>query len=348
MTLLIGSDRGLYRVESVPFDDDTLEQVLDCGMVFAIRTFEHTEGVFLASAEGAYRSTDGGTTWENLEVPLGERFWYGGESEVWSILATADGSLYAGTNDPYLYRSVDEGETWNELLGFRDLPSRGIWESPVDPHYARLRGLEAVPGRPEVLIAVVEAGGIHVSYDAGRTWNDHRDAIIDDVHQVVPLTEDVWLAPTGYLDLELEHVGLGHAVGEGGLYRTTDGGESWDRIDTDNPYSYIRKVFVHDGTVFFGGAEGAPPAWAADVHDAALFESTNFMRTYERVEYPSEPHQVIEAWTVLDGDVICGSGLFDIPDERSQEIEGHVMRREEGTYETVGTIPANVGRLQAI
>ncbi len=348
MTLLIGTDDGLFRVETVPFDRDEPEQVLDCGVVTAVKSWRHTDGVFVASAAGAYRSRDGGQTWDDLGVPLGDRFWHAGQSEVWSILATADGTLYAGTNDPYIYRSVDDGETWMELKGFRDLPSRGHWESPIDPHYARLRALETVPGRPDQLIAGVEAGSIHCSTDGGRTWIDRRDTIVDDVHQILPISEDVWLATAGYLDHNLENLGLGHAVGEGGLWRTVDAGESWNRLDVGNDFSYIRRVFVHDGTVFFCGGEEAPPAWVNDDHEAALFESTNFGRDFERVPYPGEPHEIVECWAVHEGEIICGSGLFDVPDQRD-DVEGRLMRRNaDGEYTTVGRLDANVSRIEAL
>lgn len=347
MTLLIGTDAGLYRVEDVPFSREDSELVLDCGMVTAVETFDHADGVFVASTDGAFRSFDDGVTWTDLGVPLGDRYWHAGQSEVWSILATP-AALYAGTNDPYIFRSVDDGETWSELKGFRELPSRGYWESPIDPHYARLRVLESVPGRPEQLIAGVEAGGIHLSRDGGQTWLDRRDTIIDDIHQVLPITEDVWLATTGYLDHDIEEIGLGHAVGIGGLYRTVDAGDSWTRLDPGNRFSYIRRVFIHDGTVFFCGGEEAPPAWVNDEHEAALFESDNFCRTLEQVSYPGEPHEIIEAWAIYDGDIICGSGLFDVPDQRD-DVQGRIMRRTDtGEYETVGRVDANVGRMEAL
>jgi len=347
MALLIGTDDGLYRVDDVPFEREEAERVLDCGMVTGLRTFDAFEGVFVASTAGAYRSHDGGETWDDLGVPLGDRFWHAGESEVWSILGTED-ALYAGTNDPYLYRSVDGGDTWHECKGFRDLPSRGHWESPIDPHYARFRALETVPGRPDQLIAGVEAGGIHLSMDGGQTWLDRRDTIVDDIHQILPITEDVWLAATGYLDHNIEAIGLGHAVGEGGLWRTVDAGDSWERIDGDTKFSYIRRVFVHDGRVFFGGGEEAPPAWVEDDHEVALFESTNFGRDWERVPYPGEPHEVVETWAIHDGDIVCGSGLFDVPDRRD-DVEGRIMRRtDDGEYETVGRVSDNVGHIHPV
>lgn len=359
MSLLVGTDQGLYRVEEIPFDREDAERVLDCEWVTGIETYDHTDDAFVASSTGAYRSEDGGRTWEDLGVPLGEPYWNAGQSEVWSILATENGLLYAGTNDPYLFRSADGGETWTELVGFRDLPSRGRWESPSDPHYARLRSLEAVPDDPEHLVAGVEAGGVHVSVDGGRTWTDHRDAIVDDVHQVVLLDADVWLAATGHFDLDLRRVDANISA-PGGLHLTTDAGETWRRLDDGNRFSYIREAFVHDGTIFFGAADQGPPMWTLGRHEAAVLESRRGARTFDRVPYPGEPKELVVAWTAHEGQVLCGSGLFDIPDPERVgmdaasleaihgDIEGRVMRRDDGEYRTVGRVPGSVSNLETV
>lgn len=353
MSLLIGTDHGLYRADEIPFDRSDLEQVLDCGRVTQVEDLEHADGIFVATTEGAYRSFDDGETWDSLDVPKGDRYWFDGDSIVFSLHAAPDGTLYAGTNLPAMYRSYDDGETWHELRDFQKLPSRPFWESPEDPKRARIRNIATAPDRPDRLVVAIEVGGVHVSDDGGDTWRDCRENVEDDVHHVMPLTADCWLASTGYFDLDLEHVGLqtglGHATGWGGLYRTTDAGETWKRLDVGNKYSYIRRAFTHDGTVFFSGANGAPPAWEGDEHEAALFESTNFGRSFERVSYPGGPNEVIEDWVVDDnGDVLCGSGLFDIPNPR-KDVDGRIMRRTDGgEYETVGTVPSSVGRIEIV
>lgn len=132
------------------------------------------------------------------------------------------------------------------------------------------------------------------------------------------------------------------------LSRTTDAGETWRRLDPGNEYSYIRKVFTHDGTVFFSGAIGAPPAWNTGDHESALFESTDFGRSWAEVDFPGAPNQVVEDWVVTDdGELLCGSGLFDIPEPA--DIDGLVLRRsEDGAYETVGTVPSSVGRMEVV
>jgi photosystem II stability/assembly factor-like uncharacterized protein len=353
MTLLMGTDHGLYRADEIPFESDDTEQVLDCGRVTMMTHFEHADGVFIATEDGAYRSLDSGNSWNRLEVPKGDRYWVEGDATVWSLLVTSDGVFYAGTDEPALYRSFDEGESWHELRGFKDLDSIMHWESPDDPSSPRVRSLASVPQKPDRLIAGVEVGGVHISDDGGETWTDRREGIEDDVHHVLPLTADCWLVATGFFDLELEHVGLetglGHATGWGGLYRTTDAGASWKRLDVGNPYSYIRRVFTYDGTVFFSGADGAPPAWPDDEQGAAVFESTNFGRTFERVSYPGESQEVVEDWIVDEnGDVLCGSGLFDVPNQ-PVDFEGRIMRRtDEGEYETVGTVPSSVGCIEPV
>lgn len=354
MALLIGTDEGLYRVDQLPFEREEAELVLDCGWVTGVKMFEHTAGIFVASETGAYRSTDGAQTWDDLGISSSDRYWHSGESEVWSVHATRDGVWYVGTNDPFLFRSTDDGETWSEVKGFRDIPSRGHWESPHSPHRARLRTLESPPGQPDHLVAGIEAGGYHVSEDGGQTWHDHRDTLMDDIHQILPLSEDVWLAATGYLDNKLQPHNLtenmGHAIGLGGLYRTTDAGESWVRLDTDNRFAYIRKMFAHDGRLYFCGAVEKPTEWIEDDHETALFESTNLGRTFDRVSYPGESDEYIDAWTVHEGDVLSGSGLLvDVPDYRSKvDVDGRIMRRNDGVYETVGYLPSNVSALESI
>lgn len=341
MVLLIGTDPGgVFRIEALPFDANEPELVLDCGNVTDIRTFPHSSGIFAASENGLYRSLDDGYTWEDLEVPVDD-------SEIWSVLATSDETIYAGTNDPHLYHSHDGGGTWTELTGFRELPSRRFWESPVDSHRARLRVLESPPNTPERLIAGIESGGIHDTNDNGKIWNDHRDAITDDIHHVVAVSSDVYFAATGYLDLNLEHLGHGHDLGLGGIYRTTDAGNSWTRLDVGNEYSYVREVLVHDGSLYFCGAKSPPPDWRETGIDTALFESSNLGRTFEQLQYPGDS-ELIEAWTVADDRVIGGSGMYDTTD-LSNELRGRiVMKDKEGEYITAGRVPYNVSNLEYI
>lgn len=338
MALLIGTVDGVYGVDSAPFERADVTCVLDCGPVHDLRQFAGADGTFVAADGGMYRSIDGGETWEDLELPGGD---------VWSVLATADGTLFAGTNDPALYRSFDDGATWHELRSFRRLPSQGVWESPVDPHRARVRALESPPDCPEQVVVGVESGGFHISEDSGETWTDRRDRGPDDFHRVLALSKDVYVATTGYLDLDFEHLDFGHAFGIGGLYRTADAGRSWSKQDVGNDHAYARTLFVQDGILLFSGATEPPGDWRRRGADAALFEAEGLGRTYERVDYPGAPHEVVEAFAELDGGAICGTASFPPGEERSDG--GRIIQRTgPGEYETVGRVPANVSALVCV
>src|SRR6056297_1197062 len=150
--LLAGTEDGVYRAEGPRFDD--AEQVLESDRVMRVRRFDGWDGVFAATKSGLYRSTDGvsasdasrgssdvGDSWTDLNVP---------REEVYSVLGDPAGErLYAGTHPAHLYVSEDDGETWRELSGFQDLPSRDQWHTPRHRDEAHVRSICAHPDAPE-------------------------------------------------------------------------------------------------------------------------------------------------------------------------------------------------------
>ena len=263
MSLLIGTGDGVYRSASGALDDT--ERVLDSGSTLRVRTFEHFEGVFATSKTGLHRSVDGGTTWENLGVPL---------EEVFSVVGSPNGSrLYAGTHPAHLYVSTDEGETWDELDEFQELPSREQWHTPRHRNEAHVRSLGVHSDAPERVIAGVEVGGVHVSENNGETWTERRDGLPDreddlqyDVHHVLVLAADEYVVSCG-----------------GGLYRTRNAGRSWRRFDTGSNYPYFQEAFTYRNRLY-AAAETLPPS-----PPAALFESGDGGDTFESIPYPGEP-----------------------------------------------------------
>ncbi|WP_135536442.1 WD40/YVTN/BNR-like repeat-containing protein [Halostella pelagica] len=309
MAILIGTRDGVYRTATVPVED--AEQVLDSGDVPRVQTFPELDGVFAATKTGLYRSTDEGQTWKNLNVP---------QEEVYSVVASPDSErLYAGTHPAHLYVSIDDGDTWAELEGFQELPSRDEWHTPRHRNEAHVRSLGVHPEMSDRVIAGVEVGGVHVSDDQGETWTERRDGVHDDVHHVLVLGADEYVASCG-----------------DGLYRTRDAGQSWTSLDTDLDHRYFREAFELDGRLYAAAARSSPGTWSGEGGaDAILVESTDSGETIETVSYPGGPAEVILAWTAVEGDVLAGTN------------DGRLISRDEdGTWVDAGMIPAGIRSLE--
>lgn len=349
MTILIGTNDGLYRATELPFDE--AEQVLDCGFVPRVKTFGGVEGVFATTREGLYRSYDDGTTWASLDVPA---------TEVWSVLAVSDNTIFAGTHKAELFKTTDGGDSWREITGFEDLPSRRHWETPKSTEEAWFRDLIALDVRSdqETLVAGIEAGGIHVSEDGGETWFERRDGRVkDDVHQICAVGESELFVPCGRLDLGTK------VRGNAGLYHSTDAGRSWRRLDRGLDHSYFREVLYHEGRLYACGSRTRPSVWGSggsrEQNDwkngigaaAALYETDDKGQTMREVDYPGGPQEIILAWTVTDGKPIGGTGGWGaaMSPMANQGKQGRLIQRKStGEYITVGRLPAQVHALTSL
>lgn len=323
MALLIGTRNGVFRSDE-PLDD--AEHVLDAGATLRVRTFDGD--AYAATTSGLYRSVDEGRTWTDLDVP---------REEVYSVVASPNGEyLYAGTHPAHLYVSSDvrksdalssrsesrrdsddDGETWEECDGFQDLPSRDEWHTPRHRDEAHVRSLGTHADAPDRVIAGVEVGGVHVSEDRGETWTERREGVHDDVHHVLVIDSETYVASTG-----------------GGLYRTRDAGRSWARLDGDVAHGYFREAFAFDGTFYAAAARDPPPSWGGDRGaDAALFESSDGGDTLDAVDYPGAPEEFVLAWSEWDGRVVAGT------------TGGRVLARDSDGWTTLGHVPADVRSL---
>lgn len=308
--LFAGTNDGVYRMNGPRFDD--AEKVLDTDRAMRVRRFDGRDAVFAATRSGLYRSTDGGDSWTDLAVP---------RKEVYSVLVGPERErVYAGTHPAHLYVSEDEGETWRELSGFQDLPSREEWYTPRHRNEAHIRSLCAHADAPDRVVAGVEVGGVHVSDDRGETWTERKQGVHDDVHHVLMLGPDEYVASCG-----------------GGLYRTEDAGENWTRLDSGVDHRYFREAFAHDGVLYAAAARSSPGTWRGERGaDAALFESRDGGDTFDSVSYPGDPEEVVLGWTAHDGEVVAGTN------------DGGVVVRSAGEWVEGGRIPDGIRSLCAV
>jgi photosystem II stability/assembly factor-like uncharacterized protein len=181
------------------------------------------------------------TGWTDAPLPFGEDF-----SQVWS-LHHAHGTLYAGTKPARFLASRDGGETWEHLEGLANHPSADSW----NPGAAGLilHTIVSDPVDPQKMWIGISAAGVFATEDGGKTWErrnrlSNAEACGHHDHPAAPRDGE-----TGHCVHNMMR-----APGDGdllyqqnhhGVWRSADGGRSWDDITADLPSTFGFPIRVH-------------------------------------------------------------------------------------------------------
>ncbi|MGP9822251.1 WD40/YVTN/BNR-like repeat-containing protein [Salinarimonas sp. NSM] len=179
--------------------------------------------------------------WTDAPLPFGDAF-----SQVWS-LCFAHGALWAGTKPASLLVSRDGGETWARVESLTDHPSAQSW----NPGAAGLvlHTIVPHPTDPAKLWIGISAAGVFATEDGGATWErrnrvSNAEACHGHTHPAAPR------------DGEIGHCvhNMMRAPGEGdvlyqqnhhGVWRSADGGRSWDDVTDGLPSTFGFPIRVH-------------------------------------------------------------------------------------------------------
>jgi photosystem II stability/assembly factor-like uncharacterized protein len=177
--------------------------------------------------QGVMTSPDDGESWTRASVRQGMH----SDSIVRAVLPDPrrPDVVYAGT-DMGLYRSDDAGAKWRLL----DNPLRGsmVWSvavDPVDPNV--MFAGTGTPSKP----------GIYRSTDDGKSWEQLAVDIAPECPNVgTPRPTGIAVDPTDH-----RHVWVGLEVD--GVRHSTDGGETWTRVNGQIPNPDVHNVLVVAG-----------------------------------------------------------------------------------------------------
>lgn len=188
-----------------------------------------------------WKSTDFGATWTHSSQGLAYAEAEQPIKSAWSI-APGAGCLYAGVEPAGLFRSNDQGQTWQHVAGLRNHPSRPEWQpggGGLILHSIVLHPNDA----HQVWVGISSAGVFHTA-DGGETWEPRNrgtraDYMPDDkkypeygqcVHCLV--------MAAGMPDRLYQQ---NHC----GMYRSDDGGRSWQSIEAGLPSTFGFPAVAH-------------------------------------------------------------------------------------------------------
>ena len=188
---------------------------------------------------GVYRSMNGGATWEHLGLSE--------ESIISDIRLASNGNLYAGamglpferSSDRGLYKSTDNGERWSQVLFIDDSTGVIDLEIPTDnPDLIFASGWTRI--RSNNFSRVAGPGSaIYRSRDGGENWDKlgTQNGLPDGEFVRIGLDlfgssgETIFATYSATSDNNpfCESGGIGFV----GLYKSSDGGDNWERVPTE-------------------------------------------------------------------------------------------------------------------
>src|ERR1700753_537253 len=194
----------------------------------------HQERIYCGTSDqGLWQSINAGATWGPISDGISSK-------QVTSVAVSQidqvnnAGIVYAGTEPSVIYRSENQGKSWQELPALNALPSATSWSFPPRPWTSHIRWITPDPLVSGRVFAAIEAGALVRSLDGGQTWEDRKPDGPFDTHTLVMHR----LAP----DRLYSAAGDGFMRPNNGFVQSNDGGETWYRPDDGLGYHYLWSV----------------------------------------------------------------------------------------------------------
>ena len=200
------------------------------------------------------RSDNGGKTWE----PVGNAFvydgvpgthqWYDGTPHPWEFKRvwhfepslTDPDTVYAGVEDAALFKTVDGGQTWQELSGLRGHGSGPNWMPGAGG-----MGLHTIlldPSDPNRMFIAISAAGVFRSDDAGQTWRPANRGLKS---EFLPKPESEVGHCVHRIAMHPSRPNVLFMQKHWDVMRTDDGGESWREISGNLPSDFGFPIAVN-------------------------------------------------------------------------------------------------------
>ncbi len=197
-----------------------------------------------ATGGGVWKSEDYGTSWNNVS----DGFFATPSIGAIAVAVNDANIVYVGTGSDGIrsnviagkgmYKSINAGKTWQHI-GLDKTNHIGAVE--IDPANHNIVWVAAIGNafKPN------EERGVFKTTDGGKTWNkvlfiSDKVGVVD--IELLPGNPNVAYAAAWKVDRKPWSIISGGTTEEGGIYKTVDGGKSWEKLKKGLPNGLIGKI----------------------------------------------------------------------------------------------------------
>lgn len=192
-----------------------------------VGTGENNHQRALGYGDGVYKSTDGGKSFKNMGLKQSRQI--GGividprNSDI--VFVACEGSAWGPGGERGLYKTADGGKTWEKVLNISD--ETGVNNVVLDPSNPDIMYATSEQRRRHVFSKI--GGGpesaVYKSTDGGTSWNKTMKGLPSG--DIGGMGIDVSPVDPNVVYLIVEAAG-----NSGGFFRSTDKGESWEKMNS--------------------------------------------------------------------------------------------------------------------
>ncbi len=222
-------NEGSYSIGCVTLDPNN-------PLVVWVGSGENNSQRSVSYGDGVYRSEDGGKSWKNMGLKNSEHIARiivdPRNSNV--VYVAAQGPLWGPGGDRGLFKSVDGGKTWKNILSVNE--HTGATDIIMDPKRPDVLWAATYQRRRHVWTLIDGGPGsvIHKSEDGGTTWKKLSSGLPSvDMGRIGLAISQV--------DPKVLYATIEAASRKGGFFRSLDYGETWEKrndIVSSSPQYY--------------------------------------------------------------------------------------------------------------
>jgi hypothetical protein len=235
--ILVASRKGLLCVDRV---DGALKDIAFRGDPVSAVLEDRRDGTRYAALNLGHfgvklHRLDPGGDWREIAVPAFPKTEdQEGDSLVmiWTLEAGGEGQtgrIWAGCLPAGLFRSDDRGESWTLVQSLWDRPERQEWFGGGYDH-AGIHSILVDPRDGRALTLAVSSGGIWRTPDEGTTWHQGGYGLIAD-YMPPEKRDDPNVQDPHRIARCRSHPDTVWCQHHNGIFRSTDGGDNWVRLD---------------------------------------------------------------------------------------------------------------------